>query len=425
MAAENPTPASAPDSSQAIPHDPYAALRERDYRLMLAGGVIANIGMQMQTAAVGWEIYERTRSAMALGWVGLAQVLPVIALVLPAGHVADRFDRRRVILATQVVLAVGSLGLAAVSHRQAPVSWIYVLLFAIGSARAFLWPARASFLPQIVSREKFSNAVTWNTSGYQLSSVLGPALGGWCIALAGGAMVVYLLDACAIVLYFALVTSIRPRPFTRRREAMSLRSLAAGFGFLRTAPLVLGAITLDMFAVLLGGAVALLPIYARDILEVGPRGYGWMRAAPAIGALVTAFVLAHRPPLRKAGPALLWSVAGFGAATVIFGLSRNYALSIAMLLIIGMLDNVSVVVRHTLVQLFTPDEMRGRVSAINSMFIGASNELGEFESGAVAEAFGPVFSAVAGGIGTLIVVGVIAMLFPPLRRYGRLGSNPN
>jgi MFS family permease len=407
-----------------MPHDAYVALRSRDYRLYLSGNVIANLGMQMQTAAIGWEVYARTGSAWMLGWVGLAQVLPVIALVLPAGHVADRFNRRRVVMTMQVLIASCSLGLAWVSHTQADVRWIYVLLLIIGTGKAFLQPARAALVTQLVPREAFSNAVTWHSGGFHLACIVGPALGGWLIAMLGGAMLVYVLDATGTMTFFTLLAMMQPHPTVRLQEAADWRSLGAGFAFLRGAPVVFGSITLDMFAVLLGGATTLLPIYARDILHVGAAGYGWLRAAPALGALLMAFILAHRPPIERAGRALLWSVAGFGLATIVFGWSRCYPLSIVMLFLTGMLDNVSVVIRHTLVQLLTPDEMRGRVSAINSMFIGASNELGGFESGAVAAIFTPVFSVVSGGIGTLAVVAVIALVYPQLRRYGRLGSTP-
>ncbi len=412
------------DRFTAKAHDAYAAMRFRDYRLFLIGNVIANLGMQMQTAAIGWEIYARTGSALKLGFVGLAQVIPVIALVLPAGHVADRFDRRRIVMMMQLLIAACSIGLAWVSHRQADVVWVYLILLTAGVGRAFLSPARASLLPQLVDREQFSNAVTWNSGGFHLASIIGPAVGGWLIYLSGSAMMVYLLDAAGTLTFFTLLVMMRPRPAEFVPETAGWSSLAGGFSFLRRSPVVFGSITLDMLAVLLGGAVTLLPIYASDILHVGAVGYGWMRAAPALGALLMAFLLAHRPPIEQAGRALLWSVIGFGVATVIFGLSRSYWLSLAMLFLTGMLDNISVVIRHTLVQLLTPDAMRGRVSAINSMFIGASNELGGFESGAVAAIIGPTLSVVSGGVGTVLVVIVCALVYPQLRRYGRLGSTP-
>lgn len=399
-------------------------MRLRNFKLYLSGTMISNIGMQMQSAAIGWEIYDRTRSPMALAYVGLAQVLPVFLLVLPAGQVADRVNRRGIIMVASLVIGLCSVGLAAVSVTRSDVRWMYLLLAVVGAARAFSQPAKSSFLPLIVPREQFSNAVTWTSGGFELAWILGPSAAGLVIAYLGSPACVYLLDAAACVAYFLMLLPIVPRPFTPAREAITWRSLAAGFGFLRRSPVVFAAITLDMFAVLLGGAVTLLPVYAADILYVGPKEFGWMRAAPAVGALTMALVNAHRPPFEKAGRTLLWAVAGFGLATIAFGLSRSLWLSLLMLALTGALDNISVVIRHSLVQLLTPDSMRGRVSAINSMFIGASNELGGFESGLVAAWFGPVFSVVSGGIGTLVVVLIVAVLCPSLRRYGRLGEPP-
>lgn len=418
---DGPSPGSSTDRPTRL--DPYSALRLRDFRLLLVGGLISSTGMQMQTAAVGWEIYERTQSSLALGWVGLAQILPVIALVLPAGQVADRLDRRRIIMVAQMLVALCSAALAWISFHQAPIIWIYVTLFIVGACRAFMQPAKSSLLPLIVPREHFSNAVTWNSSGFQLAVIVGPAMGGWFIAMLGGATNVYVLNAAAALVFFGMLMVMRCRTVVRLPEPVNLRSLGAGFNYLWHAPVVFGAITLDMVAVLLGGADMLLPVYAH-ILDVGPTGYGWLRAAPGIGALCMSFMLAHRPPMERSGRMLLWSVAGFGLATVFFGVSRWYPLSLAMLFATGMLDMVSVVIRHTLVQLLTPDEMRGRVSAINSLFIGTSNELGAFESGAVAHLFTPTISVVSGGLGTMLVVAAIARLYPQLVNYGRLGSRP-
>jgi MFS family permease len=307
-----------------------------------------------------------------------------------------------------------------------------VCLFGNGVARAFVQPAKSSLLPLLVSRSRFANAVTWATSGFQLSSVVGPALGGLLIAATGGAVWVYVLDAGLSLVFILLFRRIAPRPPAATTEPIGWRSLLAGAAFVWRTKLILGAISLDMFAVLLGGATALLPIYAKEILGVGPAGLGWLRTAMPMGAVSCALILAHRPPMQKAGRALLWSVAAFGLATVVFGLSRWYWLSFAMLLVCGAVDNVSVVVRHTLVQILTPDEKRGRVSAVNSLFIGTSNELGEVESGTVAHLFGPAIgnalstgatiSVVTGGIGTVAVVVAVAWIWPTIRRYGRLDS---
>ena len=301
--------------------------------------------------------------------------------------------------------------------------WIYGCLFAAGVARTFLWPASQAFLPQLVPRRIFSRAVTWNTGAFHLSSVLGPAAGGALIALTHKAVVVYAINAVATLACLALIALVRSRQAVIPRAEMSLASLLAGFKFVYQTKIILGTITLDLFAVLLGGATALLPVYAKDILHAGPTGLGILQAALPLGSVVSAFYLAHRSPLQRAGRALIRAVAAFGVATIAFGLSRWFWLSFAMLFICGAVDNVSVVVRHTLVQLLTPDEMRGRVSAVNSLFIGTSNELGGFESGLVAQLFGPVISVVTGGVGTILVVIATALNWPEIRKYGRLDGS--
>jgi MFS family permease len=406
----------------AAPHDAYSALRLRDFRFYLTGNVLAGFGMQMQTVAVGWEIYERTGSKLALGLVGLVQFLPVICLVLLTGHVADTFNRKYIVMTSMVLFASASIGLAYISASRADYRWMYLCLFAAGVARAFQQPAKTSLLPQIVPMERFSNAVTWNTGGFHLASVAGPAVGGLLIGVLKGAAAVYILDAASALGFFLCLALLRIRLPPRAKRASTFDELVGGLSFLRRNQIIFGAITLDMFAVLLGGAVTLLPVYAEDILHVGPEGLGWLRTAPAIGALSMAMVLAHRPPVAKAGRAMLGAVAAFGVATIVFGLSRNFWLSLVMLFLTGAFDNISVVVRHTLVQLLTPDDLRGRVSAINGLFIGASNELGGFESGLVAALFSPTISVVSGGVGTLLALAVIALKCPRLRRYGRLGS---
>jgi MFS family permease len=413
-------------------HDPYAALRLRDFRWFLAGNMLALLGLQMQTVAVSWEVYARTGSNLALAMVGLVQVLPVIGLFLPAGHFVDRFDRRKILLVVLPFAACCSLGLAWNSAAHGPIAVTYLFLMLVGTARAFLQPARAAFLPQVVAREHFSNAVTWNSAGFQLAMVMGPALGGPLVGWLNP-WVVYLLNAGFALTFCGLLWTIPPRPFVPSTEPVSLRSLGAGLSFVWRTKVMLGAITLDMFAVLLGGATALLPVYAQVIFNSGPEWFGWMRATPGIGAVCMSFVLAHRPPLERAGRALLLSVAGFGVATIIFGYSRLLGLSFAMLFLLGALDMISVVVRHTLVQLLTPEAMRGRVSAVNGLFIGISNELGEFESGSVAwlfdrpddPAFGPTVAVVSGGVGTLLVVASVALQWPEVRQYGRLDDRPS
>lgn len=409
----------------ADPHDPYLVLRNVDFRRFVLAGMIATLGGQMQGVAVGWELYERTSSPTALGLVGLAQVVPVILLAIPAGHAADRYDRKLQLVAAQVLLGAASVGLAVLSALDGPIALTYLCLALSGVGQAVNMPARWAVLPQLVPRDQVAVAVTWNTSSWQTASVLGPALGGLVIALTGGATRAYVFAAACSAGVVALVATLRLRPFARDFEPVSVRSLLAGLRFVFGTELILATITLDLFAVLLGGATALLPVYARDILRVGPTGLGWLRAAPSIGAFLTAVVLAHRPPLRRAGPALMGSVAGFGLATIVFGLSHNAFLSFATLLVCGALDNISVVVRGTLVQVLTPDAMRGRVSAVNAIFIGSSNELGEFESGMAARYFGAVAAVVGGGVGTLLAVLAVAAIWPgvwglgPLHEAGR------
>jgi len=347
---------------------------------------------------------------------------PMVLFTLPAGHVADNQERKRIILVMTLALVCSSLGLTLISAFQAPVFWIYGCLFAAGTARTFLWPASSAFLPQLVSRQEFSKAVTWSSGTFQLSSVVGPAAGGGVIALTHHAAPVYAANAAAGLICFGLISLVRRRHVVAVKEKMTLTSLAAGFRFVFANGVILGTITLDLFAVLLGGATALLPVYAKDILHVGPSGLGVLQAALPAGSLICALFLAHRPPLQKAGRTMLWAVAGFGLATIGFGFSRWFWLSFGLLCLCGAMDNVSVVVRHTLVQLLTPDEKRGRVSAVNSLFIGTSNELGGFESGFVAYLLGPVFAVVSGGVGTILVVMAVAAIWPEMRNYGRLDA---
>jgi MFS family permease len=423
-----PSPPTDPDEPEPGPHpddaprafDPYAVLRNPDYRRFLFAGMAATIGGQMQGVAVGWEMYERTRSAWYLGLVGLAQVLPVILLAIPAGHAADRHDRKAQLVLAHALLGGASAGLAVLSAWGGPVWMAYVFLVLTGVGQAVNMPARWALLPMLVPREQVAVAVTWNSSCWQVASAVGPALGGLVIAMTRGATWAYVLNAACSAWVVALMLPVRLRPAARDFDPVSLASLLAGLRFVFRTELILATITLDLFAVLLGGSVALLPIFARDILHIGPTGLGWLRAAPSLGAFAMALVLAHRPPLRRAGPALLWSVAGFGVATIVFGLSTSPALSFLMLFLTGALDNISVVVRGTLVQVLTPDEMRGRVSAVNAIFIGSSNELGEFESGVTARLFGAVRAVVLGGVGSILVVLAVAWGWPSVRRLGPL-----
>jgi len=385
----------------------------------------------MLQVALGWELYERTHSALALGMVGLVTAIPVIVLALPAGHLADKMDRKKIVIGTQILFVGMSLSLAAVSHWQGPIPLIFGILLIRGVGQAYNNPARSALLPRLVPAEVFGSAVTWSSSAFQTAAVVGPAIGGFVIAMEHRATAAYVIDACLTSLYFVMLLAIRgdgsvgaSATALKPKERMTLESLVAGMRFVKDTKVVLAALTLDLFAVLLGGATALLPIFAKDILHVGPDGLGWLRAAPSIGALIVMVGIAHRPPMQKTGRMLITAVAGFGICTVVFGLSRSFALSMSMLFLLGGLDGISMIVRGTLVQLWTPDEMRGRVSAVNSVFIDMSNELGSFESGALAAAVGPVAAVVAGGIGTVVVVTAVAVAWPELRTLGVLAP-PN
>jgi MFS family permease len=404
------------------PHDPYAALRHRDFRLLISGRFITRLADQMLSFAIGWELWQRTGSAMALGLVGLVQVTPVLLFSLLAGYVADQFNRKKLVLVTQVLLAASSLGLAWSSLSQGPVWIIYLCLFGIGLARAFNGPAASTLLPQTVPPETFTNAATWSSSFGQMAAIVGPSIGGLLVAVTNNVTPIYVFDALASLTFLVLVLLIRGRPLALSSRAATLDSLKEGLHFIYNTKEILAAITLDMFAVLFGGAVTLLPIFATDILKVGAPELGIMRAAPSVGALLMALVVAHLPPFRRAGRTLLLAVAGFGVATIIFGLSRNFWLSVGLLALLGALDNISVVIRSTLMLTRTPDAMRGRTSAVTGLFISASNELGGFESGLTAELFGPIASVVGGGIGTLLVVLWVARIWPQMRALKTLDA---
>src|SRR6266446_1752238 len=438
-------------------HDPYAAFRSREFRFFTTGNLLSIVGRQMLAVAVEWEIYRRTHSATALGLVGLVFAIPIVGFSLPAGHLADRISRKHIILVAQIFSSVTSALLALVSWQHlaipemsilhacnhglsaianvferhqsgfhfddASIPLIYLLLFLGAVARTFSWAARSSFFPTLVPRDAFSNAVTWNNSIFQIGSVVGPAISGFVVAHRGFP-IVYVIDAITSFAFFLLVLPIPRAKQTREQADQSRwRSLAAGAKFVFSKKVILATITLDLFAVLLGGAVALLPIFADQILHCGPVGLGWMRAAPAIGAFAMALIVAYLPPMREAGKRLLWCVTGFGIATIVFGLSTALWLSLAMLFVAGALDSVSVIIRGSIVQLVTPDEMRGRVSAVNNIFIGTSNEFGALESGLTAALFGPVISVVAGGIGTIVVVVGAAFKWPAIRKIGALDRN--
>lgn len=392
-----------------------------DFTIYQAARFFIVAALEMQSVAVGWQMYEITRRPLDLGLIGLAQFLPGMLLFLISGHVADRFDRRKVVTLCYVGFAVASGLLWAIAWRGSrSVGLIYTVVVLLGVVRAFNAPVSRALLPQLVPEEHFPNAVAWNASIFQAATILGPSAGGFLYALSGGPSVVY---ATAVVTSLAAVFStlqITLQTQARSREPVTWNTVLAGFRYIWSHKLVLGSISLDMFAVLLGGAVALLPIYASEILKTGPWGLGLLRSAPGVGATVMAILVAHRPLRRRAGLTMLWCVGAFGICTIVFGLSRSLALSLVALFLLGASDMISVIIRSILVQLATPDEMRGRVNAVDMIFIGVSNELGQFESGLTAHWFGTVPAVVLGGVGTLVVIGIWAWAFPELRNADQI-----
>ena len=396
-----------------------SVFHHRPFKLFLCARAATFMAFQMLAVAVGWQIYELTGSAMYLGLVGLAQFMPMFLLTLVVGHVADRYDRRSIARICQAVegLAAGVLALGSFSGWQSKWS-ILIIIFIVGGGRAFEGPSLQALLPGLVPIKLFPRAAAWSTSAMQTATIVGPALGGFLYV--AGPAVVY---AAAGVLFLAasvFIALIRIERVPSKHEPVSIRSLFAGISFIRSRKEILGAISLDLFAVLLGGATALLPIYARDILVTGPWGLGLLRSAPAVGALTMSVFLARRPLRHRVGRSMFIAVAVFGTATIIFALSTSFILSLISLIVLGASDVISVVIRHSLVQIETPDEMRGRVSAVNSMFIGTSNQLGEFESGITASLFGVVPAVLIGGICTIIIVIMWMRLFPQLARIDSL-----
>ncbi len=415
------------------PRRGFEAFAYRDFRRYQMGRVAVILGAEAQSVAVAWQVYSITHRAIDLGYTGLALFLPALLFLLPAGHVADRFDRRSVILAcySLQVFCTGALALLAWNNTQNIFS-IYVVLFFIGTGRAFSGPAGSALIPHLVPEEHFVNAVTWGGAVFQFANITGPALGGllFTFPLARlfpdsrleGAGIVYVFALATLLWYLAMISSMHVRPGRMEHRATSLKVMLAGFDYVRRSQLLLGSFSLDLFVVFLGGATALLPIFAHDILHQGPRGLGMLRAAPALGSVVTGLLLTRFPLRRRAGRWLFVCVAVFGAATVAFGLSNLLWLSLVSLFVAGAADTISVIVRSSLLQLGTPQEMRGRASAVNALFVGASNELGEFESGVTAQWWGAVRATVIGGLGSLIVAGIWAAKFPALREADKLTS---
>jgi len=404
------------------PSLPRRALHHRDFRYFVSARFLALVSHQMINVAMGQYIWELTHNPLYLGYIGLALFLPKIAFVLVSGHTADRYDRKRVILICRLIQFVAAIGLViALLFDSSTQLWqLFTLLFLIGVANAFDGPASQSIVPQLVPLAHLKDAVTWSTSAVQFSFIVGPAAAGWIYAAGNRAVDVLYVVVAMRLASMLLVTLIRSRTEQLDKSEISWKTLVAGIRYVFEKRVILGAISLDLFAVLLGGAIALMPIYANEILKVGPSGLGILRAAPAVGAGFTALALAYLPPLKRAGNTMFLCVALFGIFTILFGISTNFLFSLFCLFILGAADMVSVVIRGVLVQIKTPPVMRGRVSAVNIVFIGASNELGEFESGLTAAWFGVVPSVVIGGLGTLAVVGVWAWRFPELRRYKKM-----
>lgn len=407
-------------------HDPWAALRLPDFRRFILAHFALTLAIQIQGVVVAWQMYLDTRNPLSLGLIGLAEAVPNIATALFAGHVADRMDRRRLTLIATAALLVCSLTLAWLGGLTGDAAtWripgAYLVIAVSGVARAFLQPARTALVAAMVARETQPNAVTWRSTTWQLGSVIGPALGGLLNALIG-ARGSYLVDAALVVLALVGFRAITFRgvPVTTIVGESTMTSLLAGIRYLRGQRVLLGTMTLDLFSVLFGGAVALLPIFAADILHTGPWGLGLLRAAPAVGAVAMSVWLAWRPPMHHAGRAMLRSVAIFGLCIIGFGLARTLWLSFALLVAAGAADMVSVVVRSTLLQLLVPDHLMGRVTSVNQIFVGSSNEIGSFESGLTARLFGAVPATLLGGALTLGVVGVTAKMVPEIGRIGRL-----
>jgi MFS family permease len=415
--------------SEPHPQASTIAWRSRDFRLYSAARFLGTAGVEAQAVGVAWQVYEITHSALALGGTGLALFLPGLLFTLPAGHIADRHDRRNVILACYALQFVATTVLLAMAVRHVTHVWaIYAILGVIGTGRCFVGPAGQALVPTLVPREHFVNAVTWGASVFQIAGSVGPMIGGFLFTIGlahtrfaafNGAPLVYLFTLAAFAVFIALVAQIAPRPIADKK-GISLDNMLAGLRYVMRTRLLLGSISLDLFAVLLGGAVSLLPIFASDILHRGPHALGLLRAAPSVGALVMSLLLVFTPIKRRAGKTMLACVGIFGAATVLFGISRSLWLSIFALFVTGAADMISVVTRTSILQLATPDAMRGRVSSINWLFLGASNELGEYESGLTAHWLGAVRAVIIGGIASMTVTGLWSVFFPALRDADKL-----
>ncbi len=404
----------------------FAVWGIRDYRFFTAARFFLTFSIQMQSVVVGWQVYEYTKDAFSLGLIGLAEAIPFLTVALFAGHVADSFPRRKVIMITASAYLLAAFALFILSYRFSDVFlWlgvipIYGIIFFTGIARGFLFPSVHAFIAQIVPRHLYANSSTWNSTVWHIAAVTGPATGGLIYGFFGiNAAYAAVVIGMLIVMTFLFTVKGRPLPDSSRKQGL-MTSLKEGLRFVFRNQVILGAMSLDMFAILFGGAVILLPVFAAEVLMVGPKGLGFLRAAPAFGAVVMSLILAWRPPLRYAGKTLFIGICGFGLSIVLFAISKDFFLSLLLLVMSGMFDNMSVVVRATTLQLLTPDEMRGRVSSVNSIFVGSSNEIGSFESGLAARLLGLIPSVIFGGSMTLFIAGITAGLAPRLRKLNLL-----
>ncbi len=409
------------------PHDPFGSLRIKDFRLFLSAKFLFTVATQMQAIIASWLIYEKTKDPFSLGLIGLAEAIPALSLALPGGLIADRFSRKKIMLLSTLLIVIGSVVLCIYTNPEISkhftnveffkgTATLYSIIFIVGIARGFYVPAQAAYWAQILPKEKYVNASIWNSSLWQIGVVVGPALGGILFAQTGAffssVLVMIIMMSVSLLITFFTPTSVSSRPIN---ESVG-ESIKNGISYFFKHPILLSAVSLDLFAVLFGGAVALLPAFADTVLHVGPEGLGYLRSAPAVGAVIMSLIMAFYPPHHNAGKKMLLCVAGFGFCMIGFALSQSFILSFTILLLSGMFDNVSVVIRSTILQSHTPDEMRGRVSAVNSIFVGSSNELGAFESGLAARFMGLVPSVIFGGITTLVVVIITQKMAPALKK---------
>lgn len=409
-------------TSQPVKHDAYAVLKIRDFRLFISFRFFTTLAIQMQSIIVGWQVYQLTRDPLSLGLIGLAEAIPFIAVALYAGHVADRYNRKNIILWFDLLFLLGTCGLLLFSYYSSEminvigILPVYVVVAISGIARAFMYPSTIALMAQMVPRELYANSSTWNSTTWHIAAITGPAIGGLVYGFFG-VKVAYFTVIFFMIGSMVLVSMVKRYRYPLMEEGESLyQRLSNGIRFVFRNQVLLGTMTLDMFAVLFGGAVAMLPVFAAEVLMVGPQGLGFLRAAPMAGAVIMSLFIAYRPPMVNAGRSLLIGVAGFGVSIILFAISKNFYLSLFLLMLSGMFDNISVIIRATTLQLLTPDEMRGRVASVNSIFIGSSNEIGSFESGVAARLMGLIPSVIFGGGMTLLIVGLTAKFAPLLRK---------